>query len=81
MPRARVELARLSAADFESAASTDSATGAIGGRIIPESLLRFKRFRTGEGFGQGSGDQRGRAHGGVGRHALDVDGHGAHQAN
>jgi hypothetical protein len=28
VPRARLELAHLSAADFESAASTDSATGA-----------------------------------------------------
>jgi hypothetical protein len=42
VPRARLELARLSTADFESAASTDSATGACGGRIIPESLLSFK---------------------------------------
>jgi hypothetical protein len=30
---------------------------------------------------QCAGDQRCRAHGGVGRHALDVDGHGAHQAH
>ena len=30
VPRARVELARLAAADFESAASTDSAIGAGG---------------------------------------------------
>ncbi len=49
MPRARVELARLSAADFESAASTDSAIGAQvremrikGGRIIPDSATPHK---------------------------------------
>ena len=80
MPRARLELARLSAADFESAASTDSATGANGGRIIPESLLRFKRIRAGKGLGEGAGDDGGGAGLAVRRHPFELDQHGAGQA-
>jgi hypothetical protein len=44
VPRAGLEPAHLSAADFESAASTDSAIGANRARIIPESSARFKRI-------------------------------------
>jgi hypothetical protein len=43
VPGEGLEPSRLSAADFESAASTDSATPAGGGRIIPEAQRRSKR--------------------------------------
>ena len=77
VPRARLELAHLSAADFESAASTDSATGAIGARIIHESPPGFKSIAAREGFGEGSGDQRGGANSGLWRDAFDMDDDGA----
>ena len=56
VPRARVELARLAALDFESSASTDSAIGAIlfnavstqfcGNFQLPHNKLILLRFST-----------------------------------
>ena len=79
VPRARLELAHLSAADFESAASTDSAIGANGGRIIPESLLWFKRLGAWKGFREGGGDQGSRAVLGIRRLPVEVGEDRAHQ--
>ena len=61
VPREGLEPSHLSAADFESAASTDSAISADGGGIIPESLFWFKRIRAGKGIREGAGDDHGRA--------------------
>ena len=79
VPRARLELAHLSAADFESAASTDSAIGANGGRIIPESLLWFKRLGAWEGFRERGSDQRGRTAFRIRRLPVEVGEDRAHQ--
>ena len=80
VPRARLELAHLAAADFESAASTDSATGASGGRIISESLARFKQLGAREGARERGSDQRGRAAFRVGRLPVQVRQDRTHQA-